>query len=320
MNPQPSVNNYRFTGYERDGAPGESGNDNSVFRSHIARLGRFNRPDPIAGSIADPQSLNRYAYVANDPVNATDPLGLFPFSVITRSITLNWGPGPNNGGWGTWTSPIPLPTPTTFPQQNPFLYCQFLPAGFCNFTYALTPPTVPGQQPGMSWGPPGHDKILEESLKGCATPEDIAALKKAGREFDMRTQRPANSPLHSMQGPGQSPEQAIAVRDGFVSATMAQAVAAQQAGHHGEAMTLLAGALHAPMDSTSRLHTHSDGSPQEWSGLLPWGWLHSPNDSWGVETSKMIDMGYPRFGELSGELLEAYKAVMGGCPAAQRIP
>ncbi len=33
-------------------------------------------PDPIAGSIADPQSLNRYAYVRNDPANLVDPLGM----------------------------------------------------------------------------------------------------------------------------------------------------------------------------------------------------------------------------------------------------
>jgi hypothetical protein len=32
--------------------------------------------DPIAGSIANPQSLNRYIYSLNDPVNRLDPLGL----------------------------------------------------------------------------------------------------------------------------------------------------------------------------------------------------------------------------------------------------
>jgi len=32
--------------------------------------------DPLAGSIGDPQSLNRFAYVLNNPGNATDPLGL----------------------------------------------------------------------------------------------------------------------------------------------------------------------------------------------------------------------------------------------------
>lgn len=58
---------------ERDS---ESGLDYATFRSHCSRLGRFMTPDPIAGSIANPQSLNRYAYVRNDPINLIDPLGL----------------------------------------------------------------------------------------------------------------------------------------------------------------------------------------------------------------------------------------------------
>ncbi len=64
---------WQFTTYERDA---ESGNDYAMFRYHVNRLGRFNAPDPIAGSVADPQSLNRYRYVRNDPVNLIDPLGL----------------------------------------------------------------------------------------------------------------------------------------------------------------------------------------------------------------------------------------------------
>ncbi|MGH9815336.1 MAG: RHS repeat-associated core domain-containing protein [Candidatus Acidiferrales bacterium] len=43
------ANKLKFTSYERDS---ETGNDYAMFRSHIPRLGRFNRPDPIAGSIA----------------------------------------------------------------------------------------------------------------------------------------------------------------------------------------------------------------------------------------------------------------------------
>jgi hypothetical protein len=37
------------------------------------------RPDPYDGSmdLGNPQSLNRYAYVANEPTNHIDPLGLF---------------------------------------------------------------------------------------------------------------------------------------------------------------------------------------------------------------------------------------------------
>ena len=32
--------------------------------------------DPIQGTVGNPQSLNRYAYVQNDPINFVDPLGL----------------------------------------------------------------------------------------------------------------------------------------------------------------------------------------------------------------------------------------------------
>lgn len=49
-----------------------------TFRYYGPRLGRFMSPDPLAGSVGDPQSLNRYAYVLNDPVNMVDPLGLNP--------------------------------------------------------------------------------------------------------------------------------------------------------------------------------------------------------------------------------------------------
>ena len=55
-------------------------------RSYVNRLGRFSSPDPISGSAADPQSLNRYAYVRNDPANAADPLGL----VTDKEGPLGW--------------------------------------------------------------------------------------------------------------------------------------------------------------------------------------------------------------------------------------
>ncbi len=64
---------WKFTTYERDA---ESLNDYAMARYYVNRFGRFCSPDPLGGSTADPQSLNRYAYVHNDPVNFTDPLGL----------------------------------------------------------------------------------------------------------------------------------------------------------------------------------------------------------------------------------------------------
>jgi RHS repeat-associated protein len=93
----------QFTTYSRDA---ESGNDYAMARSYINRLGRFSSPDPLGGSSADPQSLNRYAYTLNDPIDFMDPSGtrsLFylvassdPFFFLDYLIT---GEGATNDGW-----------------------------------------------------------------------------------------------------------------------------------------------------------------------------------------------------------------------------
>jgi RHS repeat-associated protein len=66
-------NKLQFTSYERDS---ESGNDYAMVRFYANRLARFSSPDSYSGSISNPQSLNRFAYVLNDPANFVDPLGL----------------------------------------------------------------------------------------------------------------------------------------------------------------------------------------------------------------------------------------------------
>jgi RHS repeat-associated protein len=65
--------NYKFTGKERDG---ESGLDYFSRRYNASSIGRFMSPDPVGGSLRDPQTLNRYSYVRNSPLQATDPTGL----------------------------------------------------------------------------------------------------------------------------------------------------------------------------------------------------------------------------------------------------
>ncbi len=85
-----SVTKWKFTTYERDS---ESSNDYAMFRSYVNRLARFSSPDPLAGSISDPQSLNRLAYVANDPSNLVDPLGLTYLNEVADS-----------GAGGSWYS------------------------------------------------------------------------------------------------------------------------------------------------------------------------------------------------------------------------
>ena len=45
-------------------------------RYYDPTLGRWTQQDALAGGLANPKTLNRYAYVGCDPVNGTDPSGL----------------------------------------------------------------------------------------------------------------------------------------------------------------------------------------------------------------------------------------------------
>jgi RHS repeat-associated protein len=74
VNTCPQSVDYKFAGYERDA---ETGLDYAFARYYDSRLGRFLSPDPYLGALSNPQTLNRYAYVANNPLNITDPTGLY---------------------------------------------------------------------------------------------------------------------------------------------------------------------------------------------------------------------------------------------------
>jgi RHS repeat-associated protein len=65
-----------FAGLEHDG---EDNLEHAWFRQYKATLGRWNTVDPAgiaATDPANPQSWNRYAYTANNPLNMIDPFGL----------------------------------------------------------------------------------------------------------------------------------------------------------------------------------------------------------------------------------------------------
>jgi RHS repeat-associated protein len=66
----------KFTGYERDG---ETGLDYAQARMYANVQGRFTSPDPLyiaKHRLIDPQQLNIYAYVRNNPLVYIDPHGL----------------------------------------------------------------------------------------------------------------------------------------------------------------------------------------------------------------------------------------------------
>ena len=86
----------QFTGLEHD-TNAEGGLEHTLFRKYSATQGRWLSPDPYMGSmdIGNPQSLNRYAYVGNDPVNWIDQNGLERWYSIGDCVyhstsTSNW--------------------------------------------------------------------------------------------------------------------------------------------------------------------------------------------------------------------------------------
>ena len=107
-----------FTGDIHDS---ESNTEHTWFRQLSAIEGRWLRPDPYLGSIdlTNPQSLNRYGYVVNSPMNLLDPLGLVysPPAMMCDFIVPTFGSlceleydrlGLNSGGGGNTAAVLHL--------------------------------------------------------------------------------------------------------------------------------------------------------------------------------------------------------------------
>ena len=116
-----SFTTHKFTGYDRDSV---SGLDYANARYYNSGLGRFMSVDRASGDITTPQSLNRYAYVGNNPLNATDPSGLVCQSLDGGDcggigiIGWDWGGG-DGGGDGPVGHPGPLESGPMGTSPNP---------------------------------------------------------------------------------------------------------------------------------------------------------------------------------------------------------
>jgi len=101
-----------------------SGNADFLYRRYSTTQGRWLSPDPAglaAVDLTNPQTWNRYAYVGNRPLGATDPLGLDDqgcyedWNCDPCFLWVDCGYNPFGGPPGSSTPPPP-PTPDQFPR------------------------------------------------------------------------------------------------------------------------------------------------------------------------------------------------------------
>jgi len=163
-----TATSHKFTGYPRDA---DTGLDYASARYYGSRLGRFLTPDPSgmgAADLTNPQSLNQYAYVGDDPVNATDPSGMDPCGDFVACGDGGFGGGifgppptiPN------WTG-INLPgiggyNPWNLPGAGSINQCDFVE---CGLTY--DPSTDPSADPASGGANADPGKLFLKANSDC---------------------------------------------------------------------------------------------------------------------------------------------------------
>ena len=96
---QVNLTQKRFTGqYHEATLPGGAGLYDYGARWYDPRVGRFITPDSFIPNPANPQDLNRYSYVRNNPLKYTDPSGHLSMPMRTPGDGGGSKPKPSNNG------------------------------------------------------------------------------------------------------------------------------------------------------------------------------------------------------------------------------
>ncbi len=162
-----------FTGQTQDTTAGLY---DFLLRQQSSAQGRWLVPDPAGLAAVDftnPQTWNRYAYVANNPLNATDPLGLYcaidpdgglfhgcqqggglgggddegdPYGLPPYGFPVFWPVGGGGGGHPHPPSGNPPPSPPSAPPPQPINFpneTNGLPNGFPTNPWGITGAIIP---------------------------------------------------------------------------------------------------------------------------------------------------------------------------------
>jgi RHS repeat-associated protein len=120
------------------------------------------------------------------------------------------------------------------------------------------------------WPTPVHHEMIATALYTYLNDRELGIVEAASDHVDGPLgQLNSQSYKHSMRAPGQSPQEAIKLRDAFVGRELMQARILEQAGHHDDALEAFGEAAHALMDSTSPYHVDANGNPKEWDVTSP---------------------------------------------------
>ena len=142
-------------------------------RFYSSKIGRFLSADTIVPNPLNPQDLNRFSYVRNNPLRYIDPSGNMPcdYDETCRSPGLPTPPPPPPPPPPS-PSPSPYPTPTPSPTPSPLPSPTPTPSPYPTPSPSTTP--SPTTSPPLSTGtpPPFTQASSTQSSQTCSTNPD----------------------------------------------------------------------------------------------------------------------------------------------------
>jgi RHS repeat-associated protein len=239
-----------YTGHEHDP---ELGLINMKGRLYDAKLRRFVTPDPFVTEPFNPQGLNRYSYVQNNPLTYTDPSGFDISDDPYQGSSGGGGGGPGYGVGGSTPLQITVdadgniqigaPTPTR-EGPNP----------------------TPGTQPGSGTESEGPCAVRP------ATPQPATNQAQGGTQTETPDAPASDMSGRTLGGSPPSAESIGSTPNGPAGSETSQASSSQSA---GPVCTTASASATPQAPSQSTWNPAQSGNP----GLWPWNGPPSPTNT-----------------------------------------
>jgi RHS repeat-associated protein len=150
-------------------------------RQYDPELGRFLSADPLISDPLSTQGLNRYSYVQNDPLNATDPTGLCSFCWFEEGMIIevdksDWGDVPNVSEEDLIVIDEP-PRPDPISLLPDVDWSDYAPACFPTSARAQERPPFSGWESSRQWSTePLYQEIYNNPVRPTAVAPNAQAI------------------------------------------------------------------------------------------------------------------------------------------------